>query len=62
MSGHIKLTYDLSADVRNIMGQYDAILEGYRAHCRTAGMTSYEPCGLVEELLRGVPQVMPKAA
>ena len=68
VSGHVKLTYDLDADVRAIMGSvpdgqagetnYDRIIEAYRRTTAEHGealVELYHASGLMEEILRPVP-------
>jgi hypothetical protein len=62
VSGHVKLTHDLDADVRAIMGEggsnYDRLIEAYRRTTEEHGaalLDIYHASGLMEEILRPIP-------
>ncbi len=63
LAGHVKLTYDLDADLRAIMGepghpetgQYDALCAADRADCRkneAVLVQAYEQTGFLDTILK----------
>jgi hypothetical protein len=70
VTGRVKLTYDLQADLVTIMGEpgkpdtgkYGEIIEGYQKVCQEHGgalLELYEACGLIESRHRLVRPVSP---
>ncbi len=60
MLGHVTLSFDFDADVRLIMGQYDAICTSYHAHQRQVNELLAEVhAPLLAEILR--PQTLAPA-